>query len=192
MKRFSVNWAAWIASAMRRAFLWLSSNRDFCVALAALFAAMTIAAFQIQNGISERQHQRYSVRPVVQFINDYSPIGGAAQFGLWICNHGTGLAFLDDPEILMNISESFDNARHPALIPLLKALQAEHPDFPPIHTPTSLGKVLPPGERFLLFGLDSVDYTPDRAAILRDYINRLRMHLPYSSIYGGQFEAVSP
>ena len=157
------------------------------VSMCALAVSVIALFLGIWQGIEARRHNRLSVRPIIQFERIWLPHEPWPQVGIYMANHGTGVAFLknvtvyiDDESVPSGDSGGFAEAAQMLIL-------ADHPDFP-IKFVTSMREAIPPEDVILLFGIDAEDYTEERIAVLRDALSRISMHVEYQSIYNDSYE----
>lgn len=158
------------------------------MSICALFVSAAALALGIWGGVEARRHNRLSVRPIIQFERIWLPHEPWPQVGIYIANHGTGVAFVESVTVQVDGEPvpSGDSGGFAEAARML--ILADHPDFP-IKFVTSMREAVPPEDVILLFGIDDEDYTEERTAILRDALSRISMHVEYQSIYGDSYES---
>jgi hypothetical protein len=149
--------------------------------------SVVVLILSIWEGVEARRHNRLSVRPIIQFERIWLPHEPWPQVGIYIANHGTGVAFLESLTVYIDGEPrpSGDSGGFAEAARML--ILADHPDFP-IKFVTSMREAIPPEDVILLFGIDDEDYTEERAIILRDALSRISVHAKYQSIYNDPYE----
>jgi len=166
-------------------------SRDFfgrVTSICAVIVAVAGLALSIWQGIETRQHNRLSLRPVIQFEIITMPVDPWPQVGLYIVNHGTGVAFVksytvyvDGEPIPPGDSAAFAEAARRLIV-------TDYPGFP-IEYMTSMREAITPEDVVPLFWIDEKDYTEETAPIIKDALDRIGMHVEYESIYNEPSEA---
>jgi len=157
------------------------------MSICALVVSVAALILGVWGGGEARRHNRLSVRPIIQFERIWLPHEPWPQVGIYIANHGTGVALLktltvyvDGEPVPSGDSGGFAEAARMLIL-------ADHPDFPIKFT--SMREAIPPGDVILLFGIDDEDYnTEERVAVLRDAMSRISVHVEYQSIYNDLYE----
>jgi hypothetical protein len=155
--------------------------------ICALVVSVIALILGIWEGVEARRHNRLSVRPIIQFERIWLPHEPWPQVGIYIANHGTGVALLENVTVYVDGEPvpSGDSGGFAEAARML--ILADHPDFP-IKFVTSMREAIPPEDVILLFGIDDEDYTEERIAVLRDALSRISMHVEYQSIYNDSYE----
>ena len=157
------------------------------MSMCALVVSVAALILGVWGGGEARRHNRLSVRPIIQFERIWLPHGPWPQVGIYIANHGTGVALLktltvhvDGEPVPSGDSGGFAEAARMLIL-------ADHPGFP-VKFVTSMREAIPPEDVILLFGIDDEDYTEERVAILRAALSRISIHVEYQSIYNDLYE----
>jgi len=147
---------------------------------------VSIAAFAVSYCDTEatRRHNRLSVTPVLQFETIRVPYEPRSQVGIYLTNHGTGVARIKGFELYLD-GELVSTSDGSGFVEVARKLGLlDRADFPlTLVTGGLLGRAMPPGDSILLFGLDKKDFTADRKAMLDDAISRISARITYRSVY---------
>jgi hypothetical protein len=157
------------------------------MSICALVVSMAALGLGIWEGVETRRHNRLSVTPIVQFERIWVPHEPWPQVGIYMANHGAGVALLDNVTICVD-GEPVPSGDLGGFTEAARMLiVADHPDFP-IKFVTSMRRAIPPEDVIHLFGIDDEDYTGERVPILRDALSRIGIHVEYHSIYNDLYE----
>jgi len=153
----------------------------------ALFISVVALIITALEGEAARRHNRLSMTPIIQFERIFVPHEPRPQLGIYMANHGTGVALLESFTVYVDgkptpLSDYGGLGEAARMLGLL-----DRSDFP-VKFVTNLRKAVAPGEVLFLFGFDKEDYTKERGALLRDAMSRISIHVKYKSVYDDVYE----
>lgn len=161
----------------------------FLLRQAPAIIALLALGLAVYTALLERGHDRASVRPQLTFTLALSRQTLYENIGLYVENHGPGLALLDPLSIdfVPTTIEQQQRAQADALHTLgfagLGRLLADtYADLPSPVVVGSLG-ALAPGQRVCLIGYPSAEITDSQLATLACVFHRLDVSAPYHSVY---------
>ena len=153
----------------------------------ALMISIGALVISLLDSSANKKHNRLSMRPYIQFASVRVPYEPYQQVGVYIANHGTGIAVIESVRIMLDgqpVKDGPNGVLHEALKELGLAASQELD----IKFPLTLQEAVPPGEQILLWGVDKEKYTKDVGIRLQSAFNRISIEIVYKSLYEERFE----
>ena len=175
--------------------IWIS-----LVALVLSLAAVAVAysAFRVSKNqlLDQRQHNRLSVIPLLQFERAGIPLPGNEYVGLYLKNDGIGVArllYCETPEMKISVPASAKEDIEKALQEQglygawAAILRARVSDLPDIYFQHEIQQYWKPGDERCLIGILCSEFNPDWKAEIERFLWELSMTIHYESLYGEEF-----
>jgi len=157
---------------------------------AVIIIALTALVFTIFQGMQQRQHNRLSVRPILQIGRYLVQTPSRSQLGVFLKNEGAGIAIIDKLNVrLVGVKKNIipGLGGRSMLEAIARAIHTEHPGFPLITCYASIARALAPNTEMALFTVDASLLTSDWQPVWQDYVSRMAMHIEYKSLYNEPF-----
>jgi len=151
------------------------------------FLALGLSMYEFR---AARQHERLSVKPILQFERVNAPVEGYPQPGIHLVNCGNGVALLESLTVYVDGKPVQPAGQASVLEETTRTLGLlEGQDFQVAYS-ISLAQALPAQQRRLLIGMkNGGDYTPERGAVLNGALARVEARVTYRSLYGDAYES---